>query len=184
MKKLSILLVALVLTACGSSKKKPRDFELEYKVVNASDRVEPDWLNDASKYDGKSNFRYFSSESEHAVKRLCVKSATARAIATVASEVEHEVRNEYTEVTREDEERNIEKFFSETLKQIVQAELAGVRVINQYWEKRKFLPNKDGGQKVTYACYTLVGISDKDLEEAKKISKTRFKAKISKTFNN
>ena len=184
MKKNLLLLLLLFITSCGSTGNKPRDFEVEYKVINASNRTEPMWITDINKFKGEKGIRYFVSESEHAVKRLCVKSATARANATIASEVKQHIESEYSEVTREDEDRNIEKFYSESLNQIVNTKVSGIRVVNQYWEKRKFESDKDGGSKLQYSCFTLVSITEKRLEKAIKLASNKYKKVIKESLKN
>ncbi len=173
MKLLLVAIIGLTFFASCSSKKKPRNFELPYKVVNASDRVEPDWLSNASKYEDKQKgMNYFVSESEHATKRLCVKSSEVRATAAIAAEVAQEIQSDYTEVTRDEDSETI-KYMSETLKQVIQTEVSGIKTVLQYWEQRKHNEDENGMSKVNYACYTLVGIPEKRLEKAIKIAQKK-----------
>ena len=190
MKKLIYILLLLSVYSCSSSKK-PRDFKLEYEVVNASNRIQPDWIEDVSKYEGSKGERYFVAESENAIKRLCIKSSTARASSVIAGEVAQEIQNDYTEVTRQNEDKEVEKFFSETLRQLIQTEVSGIRVINQYWEKRKFAEDDKGASKVDYRCHSLVSISESRLDKAINLAQKKtlmvvspsIKAELEKKFS-
>lgn len=169
---LVLTFVTFFAVSCSSSKK-PREFKLPYKVINASDKIEPDWLNNAQKYeDKKKGMNYFVSSSEHATKRLCIKSSEARASAAIAGEVAQEIRSDYSEVTREEDEETV-RYMSESLKQVIQTEVSGIKTVLQYWEQRKFEEDENGITKVDYSCFTLVGIPEKRLSKAIKLAQKK-----------
>ena len=142
----------LFLISCSSSKK-AREFEVDYKILNASTKIEPDWLEGTDKLNTDKSYTYFVSRSENRNRRLCVKSATARSTAVIASEVSQAIANDYTEVSSLDSDSQEVKNFHESLTQSIRTKVSGVRVKQQYWEKRQKL--KDG--KLTgptyYTCY-------------------------------
>lgn len=177
MKFLSLAIISALFFSCSSGKK-PREFKLEYEVVNASNKIEPDWIEDVDTYKGQKNYRYFVAESDNATKRLCLKSSEARATAVIAGEVLQDIQSDYAEVTRQNEDKEVEQFFSESLRQLIQTQVSGIRVVKQYWEKRKFKADEDGESKVTYACYTLVGITDKRLDKAIKYAQNQALGKV------
>ncbi|MEH0860017.1 MULTISPECIES: hypothetical protein [Halobacteriovorax] len=162
-----LLALLLTITSCSSGPKE-REFELDYKVINASQKVEPVWLEDIKKYEGDSGYHYFLSQSENRNRRLCIKSATARSTAVIAAEVSQEISNDYTEVTSLDNDSEEVKTFYEKLTQTVRTKVSGVRVKEQYWEKRQ----KKSGEELTgspyYACFSVVGIKEETLDRAKK----------------
>ncbi len=169
---ITILTTSFVLTSC-SSKPTPRKATRTYKVVDFSNAVKPEWFEDVSKGDTskaqKSN-RYFISESEHKNKRLCLKSAEARATATVASEIAQFIKNTYGESTSADE-AEVSDYMTESLAQETQAFVVGAQVHKRYWEQRSY--EKELGAKRNYkkyACHTLIKMKKKALAKAIKNS--------------
>lgn len=169
---ITILTSSFVLTSC-SSKPKPRKATRTYKVVDFSNAVKPEWIEDVSKGDTskaqKSN-RYFISESEHKNKRLCLKSAEARATATVASEIAQFIKNTYGESTSADE-AEVSDYMTESLAQETQAFVVGAQVHKRYWEQRSY--EKELGAKRNYkkyACHALIKMKKKALVKAIKNS--------------
>lgn len=168
----SMLASSIFLTSCAS-KPKPREATRAYKVVDFSNAVKPEWIEDASKGDSKKALktnRYFISESEHANKRLCLKSAEARATATVASEIAQFIKNTYGESTSADDSV-VSDYMTESLAQETQAFVVGAQVHKRYWELRSYdkeLGSKKNFQK--YACHALIKMKKKALATAIKNS--------------
>lgn len=168
----AVLVSSFVLTSC-SSKPKPRKATRTYKVVDFSNAVKPEWVEDASKGDSKKALktnRYFISESEHKNKRLCLKSAEARATATVASEIAQFIKNTFGESTSADE-AEVSDYMTESLAQETQAFVVGAQVHKRYWELRSYdkeLGSKENYQK--YACHALIKMKKKALAKAIKNS--------------
>ncbi len=167
MKKIFLVLLSLTFIISCSSTKKAREFDLDYKVLNASHKVEPDWLEDADGFkEGDKSYHYFVSQSENRNRRLCVKSATARSTAVIASEISQEIANDYTEVTSLDSDSEEVKSFHETLTQSIKTKVSGIRVKKQYWEKRQKQKEEVLEGNPYYACYSLVGIKEESLQSA------------------
>lgn len=170
MKKAIVLSIVLFSFVSCSSSKKAREFNVDYKILNASHKIEPDWLEDADGYKGEKDYHYFVSQSENKNRRLCVKSATARSTVVIASEVSQQIANDYTEVTSMDADSQEVKTFHETLTQSIKTKVSGVRVKKQYWEKRQ----KEKDEKLVgspyYTCYSLVGIKEEALQRAIKFA--------------
>ena len=171
MKKLNVfmaLTALFVFTSCAS-KPKPREATRSYKVVDFSNAIKPEWIEDASKGDSKKelkNNRYFISESEHKNKRLCLKSAEARATATVASEIAQFIKNTYGESTSADDAQ-VSDYMTESLAQETQAFVVGAQVHKKYWELRSY--EKELGAKKNYkkyACHALIKMNKKALKKA------------------
>ena len=175
-KGLAILTCALVLSSCGTAEKKEekssaREFKLDYSLVEASDADLPEWIKkpesgDTSK-ERKIN-RYFVNESSNTEKRLCLKSAEARATARISAEIAQYMKNAYSEATQNSEDEATE-FMQEQLAQESQSFIVGSTVLKTYWEKRAYKEELGAEEdKTTYNCFALVKMSKKDLQNAVK----------------
>lgn len=168
----AILASSFLLTSC-SSKPKPRKAMRTYKVVDFSNAVKPEWIEDPSKGDTskeQKTHRYFISESEHSNKRLCLKSAEARATSTVASEISQFIKNTYGESTSADD-TEVSDYMTESLAQETQAFVVGAQVHKRYWELRSY--EKELGSKKNYkkySCQALIKMNKKALAKAIKNS--------------
>lgn len=165
---LSMLSTLFLLASCASGPK-PREATRDYKVVDFSNAIKPEWIEQPSKGDSSKELkknRYFISESEHKNKRLCLKSAEARATATVASEISQFIKNTYGESTSADDEE-VSDYMTESLAQETQAFVIGAQVHKTYWELRSY--QKELGAKKDYkkyACYALIKMNKKALKKA------------------
>ena len=167
---------SLLMTSCSSTKKKePRKFAKKtYKLLDASLPNLPEWFEEpsarGSKKELKNNF-YFVSESSNRSKRLCLKSAQARATAEVAAEISQFVKNSYAESTQDDADEGVTEYMEETLGQETQAFVVGARVVKKYWEQRGYSKELGAPKNYeTYNCYALVKMTKKQLQKAIKNS--------------
>lgn len=175
MKNMILLFTAvfsLFLASCASGPK-VRKAQRTYKVVDFSNAVKPAWLENPSQADTEKelkNNRYFISEAEHSNKRLCMKSAEARATATVASEISQFIKDTYGESTNSGDDE-INQYMEENLAQEVQAFVVGAQVHKTYWELRAYSKelgaNKDHKK---YSCHALIKMNKKALAKAIKNS--------------
>ncbi len=183
MKFLILTLLAVTLASC-SSKPKEREFKLTYSVINASSKIEPNWLNDpsngeADEKDKKKN-DYFVSESEHKNKRLCVKSAEARATAKVASEISQYIKNYYEENVSGNQDEAAVAYMNENLAQDAQAFVVGAKVYQTYWEKRKYDMEKGASEdREVYSCNALIKMNKANLASAIKRAVKKIEAQAS-----
>lgn len=167
-----VVVSSFILTSCAS-KPKPRKAQRTYKVVDFSNAVKPEWIEDPSKGDSEKELkknRYFISESEHKNKRLCLKSSEARATSTVASEIAQFIKNTYGESTNSGDDE-VNEYMEESLAQEVQAFVVGAQVHKKYWELRAY--TKDMGAKKDYkryACHSLIKMNKIALAKAIKNS--------------
>ena len=164
------MLLAILVVSC-SSKPKPREFKPTYSVVNASDGIIPNWLNEPANGEkeetAKKKNDYFVSESEHKNKRLCVKSAEARATAKVASEISQYIKNFYEENASGNQDEAAVSYMNENLTQDAQAFVIGAKVYRTYWEKRKYDMEKGAAEdKETYSCNALIKMNKSSLAKA------------------
>ncbi len=188
MKKILSLVMLLSLVSfvgCGSKEKKE-----VVKVVEPSVQTQPDfiiqemsaknypkWIKSPDKGD-KSKFRkknrYFVNSSEHASKRLCLKSAEARATAHVAGEIAQFIKNTYAEATQGGGDEDVSEYMQEQLAQETQAFVVGSRVLRTFWEKR-FYKEELGAEedKRIFSCFALVRISKKNLAKAVKAAQAK-----------
>lgn len=175
MRNLSFVLAvvsSLILSSCASGPK-PREAKRTYEVVDFSNAVKPQWIENPSKGDSEKELkknRYFISESEHKNKRLCMKSSEARATATVASEIAQFIKNTYGESTNSGDDE-VNQYMEESLAQEVQAFVVGAQVHKKYWELRAY--TKELGSKKDfkkYACHSLIKMNKKALAKAIKNS--------------
>lgn len=175
---IALLGLSLLFTACSSNKKKekvPRKFAKKtYKLLDASLVNIPDWFEDEESRGNskeKKKYFFFVSESMNRSKRLCSKSAQARATAKIAGEISQFVKNSYAESTQDDADEGVVEYMEETLGQEAQAYIVGARVTKTYWEQRAYLKELGASKnKEIYNCYALVQISKKQLQKAIKNS--------------
>jgi hypothetical protein len=184
MKKLLMILTvsSLFFVSCGSSEKdtkkeEVRTFKKDYNLVDASTGVMPNWIEAPSKGDkskARKKHRYFVNESAHKSKRLCLKSAEARATARIASEIAQFMKNTFAESTQGGEDEDVTEYMQEQLAQEAQSFIVGARVHRTYWEKRRYLETLGAEEdKTEYNCYALVKMSKKNLEKAVKNSRRK-----------
>ena len=141
-----MLLSLVSFVGCGSKEKKE-----VAKVVEPSVQTQPDfviqemsakkypkWIATPNKGD-KGKFRkknrYFVNSSEHASKRLCLKSAEARATAHISAEIAQFIKNTYAEATQGGGDEDVSEFMQEQLAQETQSFVVGSRVLKTFWEK-------------------------------------------------
>ncbi len=170
-------LLSLV-SSCGSSSKEKevRTFDKDYKVVDASEKSIPDWIDTPEKGESESKAkgnRYFVNESANIQKRLCIKSAEARATSRIASEIAQFMKNSYAEATQDGEDE-VTSYMQEQLAQEAQSFIVGASVVSTYWEKRAYKEDMGAdANKTEYNCFALVRMSKKNLEKA--VNKSRAK---------
>ncbi len=185
MKKILLIssLIALTLVGCASKEKKekPREFTKVYKVVDAKLGLIPEWIEEPQEKNGEAasirkKFKYFVSESERVKnKRLCMKSAKARATADIAAQIAQVIKNDYTEAMQSNANEEAEQYMNESLANEAMAFIAGVSTVKTYWEQRKYMMDLGAEEDETlYTCYALVKIPRNILEKAVKASVKKF----------
>jgi len=181
MKKIISLLMVLGLlglVSCGSKDKKESANEVtpsvqtqpDYIIQEMSKNPAPKWIKAPQKADKskvRRKYRYFVNSSEHASKRLCLRSAEARATAHVAGEIAQFIKNTYAEATQGGGDEEVSEYMQEQLAQETQAFVVGSRVLKTFWEKR-FYKEELGAEedKRVYSCFAVVRISKKNLAKA------------------
>lgn len=192
MKKLmSLIMVAALVASCGSSKKAEpkkedtsRKIQIDYKLQGTSTgkSTPPEWIQKPSKGDkskARKKNRYFVNESEHASKRLAVRSAEARATARIAQEIAQFMKNTFAEASQGGEGEEVTEYMQEQLAQEAQTFIVGARVLKTYWEKRKYLESMGAEEdKTVYTAFALVKMSKKDLEKAVRRSRAKLLGEI------
>ncbi len=179
MKLTSVFLLVglLAVYGCSSSKKSvpvpeaKREYKHEYVIVGASSDVFPEWVEDPASWDtgaDKKTHRYFVNESNHTNKRLCLRSAEARATARIAQEIAQFMKNSYSEATQGDDD-DVTQYMQEQLATEAQAFVIGASVFQTYWEERSYKVELGASEDMKkFACYALVKMSKKSLEKAVK----------------
>lgn len=174
----NVVIVAMTIglfTSCGSSEKKEnkpeeRKFQKDYVLIEASSSIRPTWIDNPSEVEGakgKKKYRYFLDESEGQSKRLCLRSAGARANARVAREIAQFIKNTYAEATQGGEDEDVSEYMQEQLAQETQTFIVGAQTLRTYWEKRRFKVELGAPEDETkYSCYALVKMPKKNLEKA------------------
>ncbi len=173
LKKILGLTVALTVSACSSSPKQnpERDFEGPvFQLMDASSKRLPLWIEtpeEGDKAKNREENRYFVSESSHSNKRLCTRSAEARATTKIAQEVAQFIKNSYAEATQGAPDEEVSEYMQEQLAQETQSFLVGAGVIQNYWEQRRYKKELGADEdEVKFQCYALVRISKKSLSKA------------------
>lgn len=177
---ISIIALTGLVVSCGSKQvqeEKPREFVKDYNVVDASETITPSWIlapETGDKSSSAADNKFFVNESENINKRLCLRSAEARATSYIASEIAQFIKNSYAEATQGGESEVVSEYMQEQLASETQSFIVGSSVHKTYWEKRSY--KKDLGaveNKVLYNCFALVKISKKNLEKAIENSKAK-----------
>lgn len=184
MKKiLTTMLISVFVVGCGSAQKENvvvkdngREFKKDYDLVEASSAKFPRWVDKPSRGDSsklrKAN-RYFVSESANSNKRLCLRSAQARATARISAEIAQFIKNTYSEATQNGED-DASEYMQEQLAQEAQSFVIGAKVLKTYWERRSYKESLGAEEnKSEFNCYALVKMDKKDL--AKAISRSKSK---------
>jgi hypothetical protein len=177
------LLTLFSLVGCASKKdtventNEVRTFKKDYVVINASSERLPMWIDKPSlgdKIKAVKKNRYFVNESTHVNKRLCLRSAEARATARVAQEIAQFMKNSYAEATQGSADEDVTEYMQEQLATESQAFVIGASVLKTYWEKRGYKESL-GAQKdmSKYSCFALVKMSKERIEEAVKKSRKK-----------
>lgn len=171
------ILSIFTLVSCASAKKeaKPvqqnegRVFQVDYVIQGASSREIPKWIEKPLKGDKlkqRKKHRYFVSESANKNKRLCLKSAEARATARIASEIAQFVKNTYGESTQGGD-ADVTEYMEESLAQEAQSFIVGARVHKTYWEKRRYKEALGAEEDETkFTCFALIKMSKKLVKKA------------------
>lgn len=186
-----LLTLGLILLGCGSaSREEPtaapeaeRDYDFEYKIIDSSEGDRPSWILNPFKADegevAKKN-RYFVSEGSHRDKRLCLKSAGARASAEVAGEISQFIKNTYSEATQGESDEDVSQYMQEQLTQEIQSFVVGARVGRKYWELRKYMKEMGASKDYkVYQCYVLVQIDKSNLNKAIEMARKKILNSIS-----
>lgn len=165
-KQIVVVSSLLVLVSCAGTK-----FKKDYEVVDASEKSIPAWILDPTKAEkvaaDKKKNRYFVNESANVNKRLCEKSAEARATAHIAAEIAQFMKNSYAEATQGGEGEDVSEYMQEQLASEAQGFIVGTSFVSKYWEKRSYKEALGADEDVNkYNCYVVVKMSKKDLEKA------------------
>jgi hypothetical protein len=189
MKLLTTLAVMASLTLVGCASKKVaekkdegRKFKKDYVLVDASAKELPNWIDKPSKGDKskvRKKNRYFVNESAHSNKRLCERSAEARATARIAQEIAQFMKNSYAEATQGGADEDVTEYMQEQLATESQAFIIGASVLKTYWEKRGYKESLGAEEDMSkYTCFALVKMSKKSLEKAVKKSRAKLLGEI------
>jgi hypothetical protein len=185
MKKLLSLVLLMSLVSCGSTpeiekeieKNPDRELTKDYILMNASNKSLPTWIATPSQGDRaklRVKNRYFVNEAAHKSKRLCNRSASARATAKIAQEIAQFMKNTYSEASQGGGDEEVSEYMQEQLATESQAFIVGSSVLQTYWEKRSYQQKLGADEDVkTFNCFALVKMSKKNLEKA--VQKSRAK---------
>ena len=183
--KLLTLVALLGLASCASKKTAEpapvktdeRTFQKDYVLMGASSKKLPKWIEKPSKGDtskARKKNRYFVNESAHTSKRLCMRSAEARATARIAQEIAQFMKNSYGEATQGGADEDVTEYMQEQLATESQAFIIGSSVQKTYWERRNYKESLGADEDMKkFTCFALVKMSKKSLEKAVKASRAK-----------
>lgn len=183
--KVTMMMGALALVGCASNEKKEdagRSFTKDYVLMDASSKKLPSWIDKPSKGDKskeRKKNRYFVNESSHINKRLCIRSAEARATARIAQEIAQFMKNSYAEATQGGADEDVSEYMQEQLATESQAFIVGTSVLKTYWELRGYkesLGAEEDAKK--FNCFALVKMNKKDLKKAVNRSRAKLLGEI------
>jgi hypothetical protein len=153
--------------------------------MDASSRTLPRWLDEPEEGDKakeRDQHRYFISEASHSNKRLCTRSAEARAATKIAQEVAQFIKNSYAEATQGSADEEVSQYMQEQLAQETQSFLVGAGTIKNYWEQRRYKVDLGAEEDaVKFQCYALVRISKKSLSKAMSAARAKLLNNIEDT---
>ena len=180
------LVTMLGLVGCASKtteeKKEERTFKKDYVLMDASAKSFPNWVDKPSKGDKskeRKKNRYFVNESAHVNKRLCMRSAEARATARIAQEIAQFMKNSYGEATQGGADEDVTEFMEEQLATESQAFIVGSSILKTYSEKRGYKEALGAEEDMKkFHCFALVKMSKKSLEKAVKASRAKLLGEI------
>lgn len=189
--KLSLITLAVLALAVGCSsapKKEVRTFQKQYVVVDAATPSIPDWIDEPAKASGdeekeiKAN-QYFIAETNLVEsKRLCIKSAQARATSEIASQIAQVIKNDYTESTQGGTNQGVEEYMNEALANEAMAFIAGAKVAKTYWEERQYKLDLGAERdSKSFTCFALVKIPKNILDRAVENSVQKFLGQLKDT---
>ncbi len=184
--KVTMLAATVALVGCASSKSEQkseeRTFKKDYVLMDASQKKLPNWIQKPSKGDkskARKKNRYFVNESAHTNKRLCMRSAEARATARIAQEIAQFMKNSYAEATQGGADEDVTEYMQEQLATESQAFIVGSSVLKTYWELRGYKEALGAEEDMKkYNCFALVKMSKKSLEKAVKKSRAKLLGEI------
>lgn len=190
--KLSIIAMvalSLIVVSCSSTpKKEVRTFQKQYVVIDAGNASIPDWIDEPVTGSGEDvketkNNQYFVAETNNvASKRLCIKSAQARATSEIASQIAQVIKNDYTESTQGGTNQGVEEYMNESLANEAMAFLAGAKVVKTYWEERQYKMDLGADRDAkSFTCFALVKMPKNILERAVENSVQKFLGELKDT---
>ena len=195
--KFSIIALLLLAVSCSS-----RSFKRDYKVVDASHKEIPEWINEPMEFaededdDDFESHRYYvySTEPKNS-KTIACEIAKACATSEIASEITQFIQQSLASTIQGDPtemDQKLSEYVEDNLAKETQSFVIGSKTFKKYWEKRRF--EKDLGAKKDYdgyVCSVLVKISKENLELAfnranqklvEKADTTKAKAKVAKVI--
>lgn len=189
--KLSVWAMAamVLLMSCSSTpKKEVRTFQKQYVVIDAANATIPDWIDEPAKSSGdeekevKAN-QYFIAETNLVEsKRLCIKSAQARATSEIAAQIAQVIKNDYTESTQGGTNQGVEEYMNEALANEAMAFIAGAKVAQTYWEERQYKMELGAERdSKSFTCFALVKIPKNILDRAVENSVQKFLGQLKDT---
>ena len=178
-----LISVLILLASCGSNEKEDepqneeRELTKDFVLLNASDKRLPTWIKfpeEGDKRTERKKHTYFVNEAAHTNKRLCNRSASARARAKIAQEIATFMKNSYAEATQGGGDEEVSEYMQEQLASEAQAFVIGSSIIKTYWEKRAYQEKlgADNDEK-KFNCFALVKMSKKNLEKAIRNSRAK-----------
>jgi hypothetical protein len=167
---MSLLMVFLV--ACSG-----RKFEKDYKVVDASSKEIPEWIEEPNEWaededeDDYESYSYYVYETEPKNSRtLSCDVAKARASEKIASEISSFIQSEFAQTMESDQSDDmseISEYIQSNLAKDVKSTIVGAKIQKTYWEKRKYLKELGAKKDQTrYVCAALIKVSDANLKKS------------------
>lgn len=174
-------LLILVITACSSS----RSFKKDYVVTDASHKDIPSWLDSPNDWAQKNDkdykkFNYYFFETEPKNSRtIACELANARASSRIAAQSSQFIKQALaSSITGDPQDKSLYQYVEEDLVKIVQANIVGVKVHREYWERRNY--KKELGapkDRTQFVCAVLAKISKENMKRLYEASFSKIEEK-------
>jgi hypothetical protein len=193
-----VLMTALLLTGCSSSKKKKENPDVknvdisetikkDFDIIDASSPTRPGWIVDANDWASQNNLdtnknRYYSFETEPKVAReiacqLAKANARADVAAEVASFISQSLANSEEGQAAIDPNNPITQplrnYVESTLVNKVQEVITGASAIKTHWEKRSYKVSLGAKRDfIGFTCASLIEVKSEYIQSAIDLART------------
>lgn len=159
----SLVVVLVLISACGGVKR-------QYKVIDVSSK-QPDWVGvrdvDVLQKKLGGDFVYVVADAESVSRTICEREAKAKGPVAFKEQITQSMQERTETIHSTEEQREKAEKMTRSINAVA-GRIAGVKVKDTYWEKRRNDPKLGADdEKVFYHCYALFSMEGKKLDALK-----------------